>query len=102
MMYAPSGDVHSHFNHAESRRHGLQNEELQAQHLDHCFDYLRQSIVCSADLTVEWARVEDDRTRQRIDGWNIPHRHCKDPDAIEAFVAEHRTAVTEDEIYRGD
>lgn len=61
-----------------------------AAHLDHCFDYLRQAITCAADMTVEWAKVEFDGTRRQVDGWGIPHAQCRDPDAVEAFMREHR------------
>jgi Mycotoxin biosynthesis protein UstYa len=31
-------------------------------HMNHCFDYLRQSIACSGDMTMEWPRTEPDGT----------------------------------------
>jgi hypothetical protein len=42
-------------------------------HLAHCFDYLRQGLMCNADMTVEWPRTETDGRRVAVDGWNIPH-----------------------------
>ncbi|KAI1962510.1 hypothetical protein LOZ58_002852 [Ophidiomyces ophidiicola] len=66
------------------------NESFLVQHIDHCFDYLRQSIRCSADLSVEWARVGSTENRNSVDGWGVPHMECKDSDAIEAFVLQHR------------
>jgi hypothetical protein len=29
-------------------------------HMNHCFDYLRQSIACSGDMAMEWPRTEPD------------------------------------------
>lgn len=46
-------------------------------HLHHCFDYLRQSIQCSGDMSMEWPRTEPDGRRFAVDGWKIPHE-CKD------------------------
>jgi len=59
-------------------------------HMDHCFNYLRQSIECFSDSTVEWAKIdEQDGRRQGIQGWGIPHYECRDRDALEAFALEH-------------
>jgi hypothetical protein len=54
---------------AEKHRHN--------HHANHCFDYLRQSLQCGADMTLEWP-VEDPRTGKRnsVDGWNTAHM-CK-------------------------
>jgi len=45
-------------------------------HLHHCFDYLRQTIACAGDMSLEWPRTEPDGRRFAVDGWGIPHR-CK-------------------------
>ncbi|KAK2785804.1 hypothetical protein FQN53_007385 [Emmonsiellopsis sp. PD_33] len=62
----------------------------QDPHVEHCFDYLRQSIECSADLTVEWARVEEDGSRKDIDGWGVPHYQCKDLSVVEKYIRENK------------
>jgi Mycotoxin biosynthesis protein UstYa len=46
-------------------------------HIGHCFDYVRQSIQCSADMTISWANLTEPE-RPHIDGWDIPHRQCRD------------------------
>ena len=46
------------------------------EHVGHCFDYLRQSIICSGDMSLEWPKVEPDGRRFEVDGWGIPHE-CK-------------------------
>ncbi|KAF1989846.1 hypothetical protein K402DRAFT_350008 [Aulographum hederae CBS 113979] len=47
------------------------------QHLHHCYDYLRQTIQCAGDMSIEWPRTEaDGKTRIAVDGWGIPHE-CK-------------------------
>jgi len=50
--------------------------KAQEDHVYHCFDYLRQALMCHADLTVEWPRTEADGRRFAVDGWNIEHQ-CK-------------------------
>lgn len=50
-------------------------------HLQHCFDYLRQSIICSMDTTIEYSTStgtsvsETAELRMRpdhINGWGLP------------------------------
>lgn len=48
-----------------------------ADHMLHCFDYLRQTISCAGDMTMEWPRTEPNGQRFAVDGWGIPHE-CKD------------------------
>lgn len=58
-------------------------------HMDHCFNYLRQSIECAGDLTVEWAKINADGVRKGIQGWGIAHEGCRDRDALEDFALKH-------------
>lgn len=60
-----------------------------AFHADHCFDYLRQNIMCAADLTLEKARVDPDGHRRATDGWGTIH-HCKDWDKVMETMVEYR------------
>jgi len=46
------------------------------EHIFHCFDYIRQALMCAGDLTIEWPREEPDGRRFAVDGWGIPHE-CK-------------------------
>ncbi|QIW95205.1 hypothetical protein AMS68_000723 [Peltaster fructicola] len=53
----------------------------QEDHILSCFDYLRQSIMCAGDTTLEWP-AEDSHGRQAtVDGWGVPH-HCVDWNAL--------------------
>lgn len=45
------------------------SESATYDHVDHCFDYLRQSIMCSSDTTLEWI-MKDGR---EVDGWGVTH-----------------------------
>jgi hypothetical protein len=53
------------------------NEMDHGEHLTHCFDYLRQTIACAGDMSMEWPRTEPNGERIAVDGWGIPHE-CKD------------------------
>lgn len=44
------------------------------EHVGHCFDYLRQSLMCAGDMSVEWPRVESDGRKIAVDGWGVEHR----------------------------
>ncbi|RYO81445.1 hypothetical protein DL766_004724 [Monosporascus sp. MC13-8B] len=72
---------------------GTQKRELPTdpgwnmEHLNHCWDYLRQNIMCSADVTLEWHRYNE----LVETGWGYEHQ-CKDWDAIIDWVYEHRTS----------
>src|ERR1044071_6399047 len=46
------------------------------KHMNHCFDYLRQSISCNGDMTLEWPRTEPNGARFVVEGWGISHE-CK-------------------------
>lgn len=57
------------------------------RHVDHCFRYLRQSIVCCADTALEGqnlkAKIPD------TDGTGATHL-CKDFDKVRAWAEEMR------------
>jgi hypothetical protein len=62
-------------------------------HLDHCLDYIRESLMCNGDATIETpSRIEQegDRFVGGIDGSGVRHT-CRDWDTIFAFAVEHRS-----------
>lgn len=67
----------------DNARDGVETEAFQKflqnpdEHAFHCFDYIRQALMCNADMTVEWPREEVDGSRFAVDGWGIDHQ-CKD------------------------
>lgn len=75
---------------AESREE-MVREQLGNNHPQHCFAYLAQAIMCNADLTIEWARVERDGRRYQVEGWGVPHHTCKDPKAVREWADKHRS-----------
>jgi Mycotoxin biosynthesis protein UstYa len=50
--------------------------EPSMMHVYHCFDYIRQALMCAGDLTLEWPRTEKDGRRFAVDGWGVSHQ-CK-------------------------
>jgi hypothetical protein len=50
-------------------------EGQERKHIAHCFDYLRQAIMCAGDMTLEWANWKG--KEPRIDGWGMKHRGCR-------------------------
>ena len=47
-----------------------------SQHVQHCYDYLRQSILCAGDMTLEWPKLDGVASGFKVDGWNVTHT-CK-------------------------
>ncbi|KAG5299150.1 hypothetical protein I7I50_07570 [Histoplasma capsulatum G186AR] len=84
MAYFNQTDNYQH------RRDEVDMKMLGHLHVDHCFDYLRQAIRCSADPTLEWGRAERNGKPVEIDGWGVPHRICKDVSVFEEFIAQHQ------------
>jgi len=73
--------------------HGGVDQEV-AHHSAHCFDYLRQSIMCNADTSLEGKT-------EAGPGWGSKHE-CKDYDAVLAWADDHtaikwRNALTPEE-----
>lgn len=58
--------------------------ESKGEHIPHCVEYLRQAVMCNADLTLE--KPEDPESYpQRVTGWGNTHR-CRDWDAVIAAI----------------
>lgn len=57
-------------------------------HVYHCFDYIRQALMCAGDMTVEWPREEADGSRVAVDGWGIKHQ-CKDWVSLAAIPGQY-------------
>jgi hypothetical protein len=53
------------------------DEEGGAWHLSHCFEYLRQSIMCSGDLALEGQHTTFPPRFTGSDGWDAKHV-CRD------------------------
>ncbi|OIW30903.1 hypothetical protein CONLIGDRAFT_679656 [Coniochaeta ligniaria NRRL 30616] len=66
------------------------DQQVADNHIYHCFDYIRQAIMCNADTTLEKARVVDGRIVRGVDGWGVAHE-CRDYDSIFAFAEARRS-----------
>ena len=60
---------------------------MKKKHMAHCFDFLRQAVMCAGDMTLE--PVDDDAT----DGWNVTHT-CRNFKTIYDFAADRRLTNT--------
>ena len=57
------------------------------QHMRHCFDYLRQSLMCASDTTLEPV----DATLGGVTGWGN-ERVCRDYIGVKAWAEERRVS----------
>jgi hypothetical protein len=49
------------------------------RHVGHCFDFLRTSIQCCGDMTLEWASNNTEFVKApHVDGHGVTHKTCKD------------------------
>ncbi|OAA72579.1 hypothetical protein ISF_01652 [Cordyceps fumosorosea ARSEF 2679] len=66
-------------------------DQVSPAHLLHCFDYLRQTIMCFGDTTLEWlpAPPRDNGST----GWGFEHK-CRNFDAISHWVEDNRLKTT--------
>lgn len=60
-------------------------------HLAHCFDYLRQGVMCAGDMTLEPAfeLTGEDAGVQGVNGWGVEHQ-CRNYQTMYDFAEEHR------------
>lgn len=58
-------------------------------HLPHCFEYLRQTIMCCGDTALEGQQTTFPKGFVGSDGWDAKHV-CKDYDAIYRHLEENR------------
>lgn len=74
---------------------GLVNGSMQMpsrhNHIDHCFRYLRQSILCCGDVALEGQ--DPNSTRPATDGSGAIHM-CKDIDEIKSWAEDRRLVNT--------
>lgn len=77
-----------HHGDGRDREHEVQDPI--PDHVEHCFDYLRQSIMCAGDMTIEHAREPPlGGKRETTDGWGVEHQ-CKDWNEMVHWTLDHR------------
>jgi len=63
-----------------------------SHHWEHCFDFLRQVLMCTADVTLEnLEKAADGKTLlASVNGWGSTHL-CRDFSAVSRWATDHRT-----------
>jgi hypothetical protein len=72
----------------EKLQKSLKNDPTH-EHYKHCFIYLRQSLLCLGDTTVEPAIVRDGVRIGEYTAWGLG-RECRDWNAIADFATENQ------------
>jgi hypothetical protein len=60
-----------------------------SEHWNHCFDYLRQALMCAADVTLEKLKMDGNTQLESVDGWGTTHM-CRDYQEVYRWAAAHR------------
>jgi hypothetical protein len=71
----------------------LKEESHRHDHITHCFEYLRQALICAADTNLEdLESFVDDQGNDRVqtDGWGT-ERVCRDFEAVKVWAERWRT-----------
>ena len=85
-----AGHAHSHTSPSlETSKHEEADALFLLDHLDHCFDYIRQAIMCAADPAVEPARVDEHGVRRDVDGWGGQHQ-CRSWSDLVEFAQDNK------------
>ena len=67
------------------------NPHASELHVAHCLDYLRQSIMCCGDMSLESAVMgEDGNLQQAVNGWGVKHE-CKAWDEVFEYTERINT-----------
>lgn len=67
-------------------------DQVSPAHLMHCFDYLRQTIMCFGDTTLEWIPAPPNDIGSS--GWGFEHT-CRDFDVISRWAEDNRLKTSE-------
>lgn len=68
-------------------------DDVNTNHLTHCWDYLRQAIMCHGDTTLEWLAAPPND--EGSTGWGYRHQ-CRDYNAIFDWAEQNR--VTDKQV----
>ena len=78
-----------------------EHPHVQPDHVGHCFDYLRQALMCAGDMTIEHAREPPlGQKRLTTDGWGVTHQ-CRNWDEMMAWTLSHKANVSHTGIQNG-
>lgn len=62
---------------------------IREQHIAHCYDYLRQAVMCAADTALEGRRDNLSLKASETDGWGTTHQ-CRNWGVLKEFAEENR------------
>lgn len=79
--------------HGGSHLNETSRSHIHGEHIDHCFDFLRQALMCAADTTIESAAIEKNGGRIQVDGWGASHQ-CKDWNTLWEFMVENQAPTS--------
>lgn len=82
-----SGRAQGHEDHHKGHGNHRQRDSSEHNHVDHCFRYLRQSILCCGDTALEGQDPNTNTTG--TDGTGAVHM-CKDFEAIRSWAEDNR------------
>jgi hypothetical protein len=66
----------------------MKNMHLDTNHMTHCFDFLRQTIMCAADSNLEKVDVVGKNGLKGSTGWGF-ERQCRNYDSLVKWVEEN-------------
>ncbi|KAK7741828.1 hypothetical protein SLS53_004893 [Cytospora paraplurivora] len=84
-VHTLSWSIHRNFYAAMHNQASGDGTENTSAHMRHCFDYLRQSLMCAADATLEPV----DPNLGGVTGWDNA-RVCRDYGELAAWAESHR------------
>jgi len=87
---ANQNPIHNHESHTHTQVNTHDHDHASSSHLLHCFDYLRQALMCSADTSLEPLRSSTLTTNPGVDGWGVTHQ-CRDYGEVMEWATVHRT-----------
>ncbi|KAH7123581.1 hypothetical protein B0J11DRAFT_529353 [Dendryphion nanum] len=62
-------------------------KSIDERHIGHCLDYLRQSLMCAADTTLEPV----DPVRGGVTGWGVSHT-CRSYEDLKTWAESRRAS----------
>lgn len=98
-MYARLRDRHqdaaSSVNTSSAPSSAAAAADWERNHAAHCFDYLRQGVICAADGTLEGPDADPEPSQSRLRGWGVAHE-CRSWDDLMAFQRQHAAVPSSD------
>jgi hypothetical protein len=83
-----------------TQAYAADDELMGIEHIEHCIDALRQSLMCSADITpLPWTWVEEDNESKEVA--TVAHT-CRDFEKIRGWAMENKIKHFDRKVYVED